>query len=125
MNNRFLADQFANLFTRVTGKKILRNLPKQLQVRRNELGLASLETVQTVEKLAEEATRHMDRLDFQTGFIAISEIVQQGNALLSQREFWKMAKSKDEKVLRELEQMIVIVCETVRIASILLLPYTP
>ena len=36
-----------------------------------------------------------------------------------------MAKSKDETVLKELEQMIVAVCETLRIASILLLPYAP
>ena len=36
-----------------------------------------------------------------------------------------MAKSKDERVLKELETMIVIVCETLRIASILMLPYTP
>ena len=36
-----------------------------------------------------------------------------------------MAKSKDEAVLKELEQMIVAVCETLRISSILLLPYAP
>ena len=36
-----------------------------------------------------------------------------------------MAKSKDEAVLKELEHMIVVVCETLRIASILLLPYAP
>ena len=36
-----------------------------------------------------------------------------------------MAKSKDETELKELEQMIVAVCETLRITSILLLPYAP
>ena len=44
----------------------------------------------------------MDKLDFQAGFSAISEIVSEGNVLLSQCEFWKMAKSKDESVLMEL-----------------------
>ena len=36
-----------------------------------------------------------------------------------------MAKSSDQKELKELEEMIVIVCETLRIASILMVPYTP
>ena len=37
----------------------------------------------------------MDNLDFQASFSAISEIISEANVLLSQCEFWKLAKSKD------------------------------
>ena len=48
-----------------------------------------------------------------------------GNTLLSQNKFWELAKSDDKADLRKLEKLIFLTCEIVRIASVLLLPYTP
>jgi len=121
LHNGFICDQYVNLLNRVRGKKVMKCMPTSFVYRADQTTKDEFsELVDQVELLASQAVTEMENLDFPKAFAKIQHLIHLGNANLSTREFWLLAKSKEENDLRLLENLLYLTFEISRIASLLL-----
>ena len=93
-HNNFLIDGFINMITRIKNKKIVKNLNQSLTLKMIHHDIFS-ETKSEIDQLTKEATSDLQNHQFGHAFNKIRQIVNKGNFILNEHEFWLLAKSSD------------------------------
>jgi methionyl-tRNA synthetase len=118
--NSELADGLGNLLNRtivMLNKYFKGKIPKAVNVSKAEKELRDLAI-----KKAEEAGKFIDSMEFHKSLSCIWEIIDSSNKYINEQKPWELAK-KNEK--EKLANVLSSLSESLRVVSIMLLPFMP
>ena len=125
--NAELANTLGNLIKRCLGQSINPNqiIPDPaacISILKSEV---ALENIKTLEVLSERVKEHYEECHLHHAVDAVMNMLHTANQMFEYHEPWHLCKSNDPDSIKELEAVISLALESIRVAGLLLYPIAP
>ncbi|XP_043788966.1 methionine--tRNA ligase, mitochondrial [Apis laboriosa] len=125
--NSELADTLGNLVNRCFGKsinpdRIIYNSTEYKSILNSEI---ALKNIKALENLSEKARKCYEKNDLYHAVDNVMDTLRTANQVFEYHQPWKLSKSKDLDSVKQLEALISLVLENLRVAALVLYPIIP
>lgn len=125
--NSELADTLGNLVNRCFGKSInpdgiIYNSTEYKSILNSEI---ALKNIKALENLSEKARKCYEKNDLYHAVDSVMDMLRTANQVFEYYQPWNLSKSKDLDSVKQLEALISLVLENLRVAALVLYPIIP